>query len=143
MNMMLERLMAKVSIEPNSGCWLWLGADDGGDGYGRIVVNGRQRSAHRVSYELHRGAIPDGLHIDHLCRVRCCVNPDHLEPVTCGENIRRGASGAKPKKTCIRGHSFEATGYLAKSGQRLCRECVRIRQRESRARTIRHDQVAR
>src|SRR6202030_118623 len=70
--------------EPNSGCWLWLGACNE-FGYGKF---GKVK-AHRFSYEREKGPIPDGLEIDHLCRNKSCVNPDHLEAVTHGENRRR------------------------------------------------------
>ena len=79
---------ARVHYEPNSGCWLWAGADNG-EGYGKF----RGKYAHRLSYERHKGPIPDGLHLDHLCRMPCCINPDHLEPVTNAENARRGMAG--------------------------------------------------
>lgn len=88
-----DRLFEKVHFEPNSGCWLWVGADNGA-GYGTMTSGHSTRAyAHRVSYELARGPIPDGMHLDHLCRIRCCVNPDHLEPVTNAENARRGLAG--------------------------------------------------
>lgn len=75
-----------------SGCWLWTGALR--DGYGRVKFNGSvTQEAHRASYEFHIGPIPEGLVIDHLCRNRSCINPSHLEPVTQGENIRRGETG--------------------------------------------------
>lgn len=76
-------------VDEASGCWLWKGAKSKG-GYGYLRVMGTPTQAHRVFYERHKGAIPEGLHIDHLCRVRGCVNPDHLEPVTLAENGRRG-----------------------------------------------------
>jgi DNA-binding transcriptional ArsR family regulator len=70
-------------------CWLWTGSHNGK--YGKLSVDKRLMYAHRFAYEVHKGAIPDGHVIDHLCRVRLCVNPDHLEPVTNAENIERGA----------------------------------------------------
>jgi hypothetical protein len=81
-----------------SGCWLWIGALDK-EGYGVFGINGKQKRAHRVSYEAHIGKIPDGLCLDHKCRVRCCVNPSHLEAVTNKENIRRGDTGKHKRKT--------------------------------------------
>jgi hypothetical protein len=75
-------------------CWVWLRKMHW-NGYGYVFIgDGRRRGAHIVSYEQHVGPVPDGLELDHLCRVRACVNPDHLEPVTRTENVRRGA-GAK------------------------------------------------
>lgn len=73
-------------------CWMWVGSLSG-NGYGRIqgyVVDASPKLAHRVAYELVNGPIPEGMQLDHLCRNRRCVNPAHLEPVTCGENLRRG-----------------------------------------------------
>lgn len=85
-----DRFMRKVRVNEDTGCWEWIGCVTNGTmasggGYGRF--DGRW--AHRVSWELHRGPIPQGLEIDHLCRVRHCVNPDHIEPVTKQENAVR------------------------------------------------------
>lgn len=86
--------------EPNCGCWLWSG-EINSSGYGRISQGNNHCGArvrylaHRVSYELHKGAIPKGMDLDHLCRVRLCVNPAHLEPVTRSENNRRGTLGKR------------------------------------------------
>jgi hypothetical protein len=92
-----ERFWQYVHPEPNTGCWLWSGSTSTG-GYGYILdyegAAKKAMRAHRWAYEKLRGPIPDGLHLDHLCRVRCCVNPDHLEAVTSGENTRRGNAGA-------------------------------------------------
>jgi hypothetical protein len=90
-----ERFWEKVDKSAPGGCWLWTAATKS-HGYGFVAiakVEGRSilRQAHRVAYELTHGPIPDGLEIDHLCRVRNCVNPAHLEAVTHSENCRRAA----------------------------------------------------
>lgn len=72
-------------------CWIWELSENGG-GYGRLSLNGQGEPAHRAIYKRFRGDIPDGLYLDHLCRVPACVNPDHLEPVTLQVNTQRGAS---------------------------------------------------
>ncbi len=71
-------------------CWVWQKTIMRPRGYGTTHHNGKSVMAHRWYYEQHKGPIPEGLHIDHLCRVNACVNPDHLEAVTCKENLRRG-----------------------------------------------------
>lgn len=79
----------EYSIDSATGCWVWQRGTDK-LGYGRAHSNGGTELAHRVIYERHRGSIPEGLQLDHLCRNPSCVNPDHLEPVTNAENCRRG-----------------------------------------------------
>lgn len=83
------RFQARVIY--GEGCWEWSAAHNPKSGYAVMRVDGTLRYAHRLSYELHVGPIPDGLVIDHLCMNRGCVNPAHLEPVTQGENTRRAA----------------------------------------------------
>ena len=80
--------------EPNSGCIIWLGALND-SGYGRVKIRSKFRRAHIVAWEQANGPVPDGLVIDHLCRVRCCINPLHMEVVTQGENVRRGVRDRK------------------------------------------------
>lgn len=83
-----ERFWSKV--EKSSGCWAWTGHKNR-NGYGwTLGPKGKGESAHRIAYELLVGPIPEGLQIDHLCRNRACVNPDHLEPVTQRVNWQRG-----------------------------------------------------
>lgn len=81
-----QRFLAKVEKTPT--CWLWHGGKST-DGYGRFSLNGRKVQAHRYSYEMHIDPIPEDMQLDHLCRVRHCVRPKHLEPVTPQENILR------------------------------------------------------
>lgn len=109
----LERFEANVMADPNSGCWLWTGHIKSVIGYGWFYYKkGGTRLAHRVAYELYIGPIPSGLDLDHKCRVRSCVNPYHLEPVTRGENVRRGINGLTraglfmQKTHCRKGHEL-------------------------------------
>lgn len=121
-----QRLWKHIAPEPNSGCWLWMGSVDG-RGYGMIKVNtDRTRRAHIVSYELANGPVPDGLVLDHLCRVTCCANPDHLEPVTSRENIQRGNAGinSRSKTQCPAGHPYDDENTaVGANGHRSCRIC--------------------
>jgi len=82
-----ERLQHYEPV-PFAGCWIWMGKVNK-FGYGSLYWQGRERIAHRLLYETVRGPVAAGLQLDHLCRVRCCVNPAHLEPVTPRENVRR------------------------------------------------------
>ena len=131
---LIDRAMAFVMPEPNSGCWLWLGGIQGG-GYG-IVRRGSKRDgslvAHRAIYEHFVGPVPDGLELDHKCKVRCCVNPAHLEPVTHLENIKRGFSYNARKTHCPQGHAFALHGGTRTNGKRYCRKCNRLRMRVER-----------
>lgn len=121
-----ERLLAKTDQNGPNGCWVWQGAV--ANSYGIMNAGSRKGRAyvHRVSHELFIGPIPDGLHIDHLCGNRLCVNPEHLEAVTQRVNNFRTR-----RETCINGHPFtgENVRLNASSGQRLCVTCTRERAR--------------
>lgn len=141
----IERFNA--SIERTDGCWHWTGfIDDEGYGHHRRTRDGH-RAVHRLAYELWVGPIPDGFTIDHRCHThecegsgrgclhRRCVNPDHLEPVTIGENIRRGREATKP--ACVNGHDFTPENtHVRANGHRECRACMRVRARAYRRRLV-------
>lgn len=130
-----DRFWRKVDAEGD--CWEWVAGTDS-DGYGRFWVNGHGRKAHRVAYEMLVEPIPDGLTVDHLCRVRRCVNPDHMEVVTGRENTLRSPHRVQaPQRavtSCLRGHTYdEANTYVDPDGHRNCRTCDRDRKRLQRA----------
>lgn len=129
-----ERLERGIQRQPDGKCWIWAGGLTT-EGYGQIKLDRRVLLVHRVMYERLVGPIPEGLHIDHLCRVRNCVNPDHMEPVTCRENTLRGVgpSAVNATKThCIRGHEFsEANTHVRPNGDRMCRACARMHNKAS------------
>jgi hypothetical protein len=142
----LERLLRHIVIDPVSGCWIWTGCIQK-SGYGQIggeAPSRRIRRVHIVSYELHVGPVPPGLKLDHIChkadgscpggfacRHRRCCNPAHVEPVTHGENVRRGmaplVNGRQQKETthCPQGHAYnnENTGYFKNNNGNLGRRC--------------------
>lgn len=122
-----ESLNRKVMRDP-FGCWTIFGYLDK-DGYGVTKAGGSRipRRAHRVVYELLIGPIPNGMVIDHLCRIKNCVNPDHLEVVTIQENNRRGVQGAL-KQTCAFGHPWNEENIRQiktgpRTGKRYCKSC--------------------
>jgi len=124
-------------VSKTGTCWLWGGTLDE-SGYGHYQVSNERFTAHRVSYILAYGRVAKELVIDHLCRIKHCVNPDHLEAVTNGENVLRGIGppAMNAQKThCIHGHEFnefnEANTYRGQ-GRRECRPCHNRRDRERR-----------
>ena len=127
-----ERITRNITVEPD-GCWLWTKCCDR-KGYGRVQLGGLLLYAHRLSYEVFEGPIPEGLHLDHLCRVRHCVNPDHLEPVTCAENIRRSPIHHGAKTHCPAGHPYDEANTRRYRGRRFCITCNKERCRAFRER---------
>ena len=113
-------------IDKTDTCWLWIGATSA-NGYGVTSAGNGNRlvGAHRRVYELLVGPIPEGLQLDHLCRVRNCVNPAHLEPVTPSVNQQR--MGAV-KTACPKGHGYDAANTYMYRGRRNCRRCHADRQ---------------
>lgn len=123
-------------VVQENGCWEWVGTIDR-DGYGlwRCKATGENK-AHRVTYVMARGTIPRGFQIDHLCRNTTCVNPDHLEAVTCRENTLRGYNRAavNARRThCVNGHKFDGDNLMKGKRRRDCRTCSRERCNRSAA----------
>ena len=133
----LDRVLGRC-VETEAGCWEYTGMIH--DGYGVLGATPAEgtRRVHRIVWIRLRGPVPDGLVLDHLCRNRACCNPEHMEPVPQGENIRRGMTGAAAsarhaKRThCARGHAFtEGNTYRRQDGRR-CRTCSLERRRRER-----------
>lgn len=127
-----ERIKALSTIT-ETGCWEWQ-ANMSNSGYGQLRVTRPKRRtllAHRASYEAFIGPIPDGLQIDHLCRNKRCCNPEHLEPVTHAENMRRRDAAIT---SCPAGHPYDDKNtYRDRRGKRHCRACSRDRAAAKRA----------
>lgn len=131
---LVERFERKINKTPG-GCWWWTGAARP-SGYGNFWVEGRCVISHRYAYEERYGNIPDGLTIDHLCRNRRCVNPDHLEAVTQRTNLLRGntlPAAAAARQCCASGHAYTTENTRLTAGYRKCRECDKLRARARRA----------
>lgn len=134
----VQRFMDKV--DTSGDCWPWTAATDR-QGYSRFNIRRGKRNvmvyAHRYSYEHFVGPIPDGLQIDHLCRVRACVNPSHLEAVTGRINVLRGGTitARNAAKThCPQGHEYTPENTYTSRGWRECRPCSIARAAQSQAR---------
>jgi len=120
-----QRVFQKIRIT-EAGCWEWQGAKMG-NGYGKVNINRKTPPVHRVVYEMFNGPVPKHLDMDHLCRNRGCANPEHLEPVTRSENLRRGLGGTRSH--CPRGHALVGENV---GSRRNCLTCKRARRAEKR-----------
>jgi hypothetical protein len=130
---LLERLSNKFTV--GDACWVWHAAKS--VGYGKLNWHGKQQFAHRLTYELMVGPIPAGLELDHLCRNRACVRPDHLEPVSRRENLRRGDTFVAQYLShthCKEGHPLSGDNLVMDGRARRCRICRNLyaRQRSRR-----------
>lgn len=128
----IQRLMSKVSGTDRDSCVRWIASVDK-HGYGQFRFRGTTYRTHRAAYILLVGEIPEGMDLDHLCSDPRCVNPDHLEPVTHAENVRRGNAGRNwaAKTHCPRGHEYTPDNVIrhCQSGARVCRTCDLERKR--------------
>ncbi len=136
----LAYVVARVAVA--GSCWQWTGGTNG-VGYGTVTWRGARGYSHRLMFERCVGPIPAGMVLDHLCRNTLCCNPEHLEPVTHAENIRRSPLvGAK--RVCVYGHDYTPENtYVTPAGARQCLECSRRRGRELRARRSESERRAR
>lgn len=124
---LLDKIVGRAAT--TSGCLVWTGATD--RGYGRVFVDGSAKRVHRVVWELTNGPVPDGYELDHLCRVRSCLNVEHLEVVTHAENMRRIAKPRPPKvyragpraTHCRKGHEYPPDAPAYGTAKNRCPEC--------------------
>ncbi len=133
----LTHLLENVTKDISTGCWNWT-ASRNRYGYGTVSLKaiGGHKLVHVAMHELMVGPVPEGLELDHLCRNRSCCNPDHLEPVTHAENMRRGAPywAERTRSECQRGHALAGTNVRTyPNGKRYCVTCRLERQRIRRA----------
>lgn len=128
-----ERFWNKVR-PTDSGCWEWTAARS--NGYGAYSIDGKKVRAHRIAFLALVGPVADGLELDHLCRNRACVNPEHLEPVTRRENQLRGegfAGDQSRREKCPSGHDYTPENTYVRNGHRSCRTCKREHNRKQYA----------
>jgi hypothetical protein len=123
----LDRFWLKTMPEPMSGCWLWIG-NTSAQGYGTMYFHGENTPAHRAAWQLHRGPIGEGKEIDHLCKTRACVNPDHLRVITKSANL---ATRDLVRTHCLNGHPLtDDNCYFERDGRR-CKTCRKNYRRKS------------
>ena len=123
----LERFRREFQGGREADCWEWLRLDR--YGYGVVIAQGRGSGAHRISFMVHKGPIPPGLEIDHLCRNRACVNPSHLEAVIHRVNASRRPKDLSPTCGSGRHHWTEESTIRRPDGRRSCRFCDQERRR--------------
>ena len=137
----VRRLFAGIR-QTESGCWQWTKCLDN-QGYGRILIDHKNQKAYRAMWQFMRGTIPRGLYVDHICRNRGCVNPEHLRLVTPKQNAVENSLGVSAKNAskehCPAGHPYSGSNLRIASNRRgrkmrLCRECDNRRHREKYAR---------
>lgn len=132
----LNLFLSKVDYAGGDGCWNWTaGKKLGGYGEFKPFLGRNNRAAHSIMWEIRNGAVPKGLYLDHTCRNTSCVNPQHLEPVTCGDNVLRGEgiTAQNARKThCKCGREFDV--FRKSRTGRGCSFCLREATRRHRAR---------
>lgn len=129
--------LIKEKVNKTASCWIWTGCV-ASNGYSKLSFESKHTSAHRVFYKWFKGPIEDGLQIDHLCRNKLCVNPDHLEAVTPKVNTLRSeniAAKNSRRTICLKNHPLAGNNlYITPDGRRQCRMCVNFRSEVYRAR---------
>lgn len=130
----LMKIVLHESKTHPTGCWTIPSCKPGNKGYCNVSISRKHLGLHVHVYVYFRGPVPEGLELDHLCRNRACCNPDHLEPVTHLENVRRGESHGK-ETCCPQGHPYEEGNlYKDKLSRRYCRTCQIARATKRRIR---------
>lgn len=120
-----KNIREKIWVNPETGCWEWIGSLTAPNGYAQIGINGDKIVVHNLVYELLIGKMDDGLEPDHICLIKRCVNPEHIEPVTHSENVKR-AQSLLPKKThCPSGHEYVGDNLYVNPNTEFkhCRKC--------------------